>query len=106
LIAIRPNGLYPNLFRGSSRLLSGATKAKGVADIERAISIAPANPDVRFVVADAYTYGMHDAARAFAEATLALNWGVNTPRIHAILGAAYNSFGNTAAAAAEIETSI
>jgi len=106
LIAIEPNDVYPNLFRGSSRLLSGATKAKGVADIERAISIAPANPHVRFIVADAYTYGMHDSTRAFAEASLALDWGLNTPRVHAILGAAYNDFGNTAAAAIEIQTSI
>ena len=106
LITLEPNDVYPNLFRGSSRLLSGATKAKGVADIERAISIAPANPHVRFIVADAYTYGMHDPNRAFAEASLALQWGLNTPRVHAILGAAYNDFGDTLAAATEIETSI
>ena len=106
LIALTPNDLYPNLFRGSSRLLSGATKAKGVADIDRAISIAPTNPHVRFIVADAYTYGLSDPDRAFAEASLALQWGLNTPRVHAILGAAHNAFGNTAEAADHIETSI
>jgi tetratricopeptide (TPR) repeat protein len=106
LIVLEPNDVYPNLFRGSSRLLSGATKAKGVADIERAIAIAPANPHVRFIVADAYTYGLHDPNRAFAEASLALAWGLNTPRVHAILGASYNAFGNTAAAADHIRTSI
>src|SRR4030095_5283327 len=75
LIAIEPDDLYPNLFRGSSRLLSGATKAKGVADIERAISIAPTNPHVRFIVGDAYTYGLPDPNRAFPAASLALQWG-------------------------------
>ena len=106
LIALEPNDVYPNLFRGSSRLLSGATKAKGVADIERAIAIDPTNPHVRFIVADAYTYGLPDPNRAFSEASLALNGGLNTPRVHAILGAAYNAFGNTAAAADHIRTSI
>ena len=106
LVALQPNDLYPNLFRGSSRLLSGAAKAKGVADIERALAISPANPHVRFIVADAYTYGLPDPERAFAEASLALAWGLDTPRVHAILGAAYNAFGNTAAAAMEIEKSI
>jgi hypothetical protein len=106
MMTLTPNDLYPNLFRGSSRLLSGATKAKGIADIERAIQIAPANPHVRFIVADAYTYGLPDPARAFTEASLALEWGLNTPRIHAILGAAHNAFGNVAEAAGHIETSI
>lgn len=106
LVALQPDDLYPNLFRGSSRLLSGATKAKGVADIEKALSIAPTNPHVRFIVADAYTYGLPDANRAYVEASLALQWGLDTPRVRAILGAAYNNFGNLAAAATEIEKSI
>ena len=106
LIAIRPNDVYPNLFRGSSRLLSGATKAKGVADLDRAISLAPTSPHVRFIVADAYTYGLHDYDRAFAEASLALAWRLGTPRIHAILGAAYNSFGDLSAAADHVQTCI
>lgn len=106
LVALRPNDLYPNLFRGSSRLLSGATKAKGVADIERALAISPTNPHVRFIVADAYTYGLPHPELAFAEASLALEWGLDTPRVHAIIGAAYNAFGNTAAAAVEIQESI
>lgn len=107
LIAVQPNGLFPNLFRGSSRLLSHSTKAKGVADLEKALAIAPANPHVRFIVADAYTYGgLPDSQRAFDEALLALNWGLDTPRVHAILGASYNAFGDLSAAAEEIETSI
>lgn len=106
LIALEPNDVYPNLFRGSSRLLGGHSKAKGVADIERAIQIAPSNPHVRFIVADAYTYGLPDPNRAFAEASLALQWGLNTPRIHAILATSYKMFGNVAASAEHIETSI
>lgn len=109
LIVIEPNDVYPNLFRGSSRLLQGgqgSARTKGIADLERAIEIAPANAHVRFIVADAYTYGLPDPERAFGEAMLALDWGLSTPRIHAILGASYNSFGNLPAAAAHIETSI
>jgi tetratricopeptide (TPR) repeat protein len=106
LLAVRPNDPYGNLFRGSSRLLSGATKDKGVADIERAIALDPQNPHVRFLVADAYTYGLPDPDRAFAEATLALDWGLDTPRVHAILAAAYLAFDNQLAAAAEIKISI
>ena len=108
LLEVQPNSAYGNLFRGSSRLLQGqgANKAKGMADLEYAIALAPQSPDVRFVVADAYTYGVPDLQRAFSEASLALSWGLNTPRIHAILATAYESFGNPAAAAAEIKTHI
>jgi len=102
LLDVRPNDPYGNLFRGSSRLLSGATKAKGIADLERAIALDPQNPHVRFIVADAYTYGLPDPERAFDEATLALDWGLDTPRIHAILAVAYMAFGDPMAAAAEI----
>jgi tetratricopeptide (TPR) repeat protein len=106
LLAIQPNDVFGNLFRGSSRLLHGATKAKGIADVERAIALAPSNPHVRFIVADAYTYGLPDPQRAFAEASLALDWGLDTPRIHAILATSYAAFGELEAAAAEIKRSI
>jgi hypothetical protein len=106
LVVLEPNDIYPNLFRGSSRLLGGHSKAKGIEDIERAVQIDPTNPHVRFIVADAYTYGQHDYTRAFAEASLALQWGLNTPRIHAILGAAQNAFGNRLEAADHVEKSI
>ena len=46
----------------------------------------PESPDVRYIVADAYTYGLPDAERAFDEATFALDGGLDTPRVHAILG--------------------
>lgn len=106
LLDVRPNDIYGNLLRGSSRLLLGATKAKGIADLERAIALAPQSAHVRFIVADAYTYGQSDPQRAFAEATLALDWGLDTPRIHAILASAYLAFDDQPAAAAHIQRHI
>ena len=94
-----PDDLYGSLFRGSSRLLRGATRERGIADLERAIALAPKSADVRFIVADAYTYGQPDAERAFAEATLALKWGLDTPRVHAMLASAYLEFGDPDSAA-------
>ena len=44
-----------------------------------------------------------DPARAFEEASIALAGGLDTPRVHAMLGAAYNAFGNTEQAAIEIK---
>jgi hypothetical protein len=88
------------LFRGSSRLLKGHAVNGGVVDLEFAIALAPESPDVRYIVADAYTYGLPDPDRAFTEATFALKAGLNTPRVHAILGSAYLAFGDVAAAAA------
>ena len=102
LLALRPDDVYGNLFRGSSRLLRGATNA-GVADIERAIALAPENPHLHYIVADAYTYGLPDPERAFDHATLALNGGLDTPRVHAILAASYFAFGDLAAATAHIK---
>lgn len=106
LLAVRPNDVYGNLFRGSSRLLLGATPAKGAADLERAITLAPESADVRYVVADAYTYGLSDPERAFAEASLALGWGLDTPRVHAILASAHIAFGEPAAAATHLHRHI
>ena len=98
--------MFGNLFRGSSRLLQGIAKTRGIADLERAIALAPASPDVHWIVADVYSYGLGDPQRAFAEATLALNGGLDTPRVHAILAASYNAFGDTASAALHIKTHI
>ena len=106
LVALRPTDVYANLFRGSSRVLKGASRAKGVEDLERAIALAPASPDVRYIVADAYTYGQPDPARAFAEATFALEHGLDTPRVHAILAASYLAFGDALAAAEQIRVHI
>lgn len=107
LLALIPNDVYANLFSGSNRLLKGTSRAEGVADLDRAIALAPESPDVRFIVADAYTYGkLPDPQRAFAEASFALGAGLNTPRVHAILANSYLSFGNQSAAASEIRTHI
>src|SRR5262245_23190093 len=106
LLGVRPDDVYGNLFRGSSRLLRGVTRAEGVADLERAIALAPQSAAVRFIVADAYTYGQPDPERAFAEASLALAWGLDTPRVHAILASAYLAFGDDLAAAAHIQRHI
>jgi hypothetical protein len=103
LLAVSPNNPYGVLFRGSSRVLHGVTKSRGVADLDRAIDLAPTSPDVRFIVADAFTYGLVDLARAFAEASRALAWGLDTPRVHAILAASYNAFGEQEAAAGHIK---
>jgi hypothetical protein len=104
LLAVQPNNVVGILFRGSSRMLHGQARAAGAADLEQAIALAPLSADVRFVVADAYTYGsIRDYQRAFNEATFALNHGLDTPRVRAIRGAAYLAAGNLAAAAVEID---
>lgn len=102
LVELAPKDVYANLFLGSSRALSGVGAPQGVLDLDRAILLSPSSPDVRYIVADAYTYGLHDPTRAFAEASNALNWGLDTPRIHAILASAYTAFGNQPAAAEQI----
>ena len=102
LLALHPDDAYGNLFRGSSRLLRGATNA-GLADIERAIQLAPENPHLHYIVADAYTYGLSDPERAFDHAMLALEGGLDTPRVHALLAASYFAFGDLAAATAHIK---
>ena len=102
LLDVASDDVHGNLFRGSSRLLLGATPFQGAADLDRAIALAPSSPDVRFIVADAYTYGQPDPDRAFAEASLALNWGLDTPRIRAILASAYQALGEPQAAAVQI----
>jgi tetratricopeptide (TPR) repeat protein len=106
LLDVRADDVYGNLFRGSSRLLNGGPKERGAADLDRAIALTPTSPDVRYIVADAYTYGLPDTERAFAEATLALDWGLDTPRVHAILASAYNAFGDLESAASHIDRHI
>ena len=102
LLDVSPGDVYGTLFRGSSRFLRGRTG--GAADLEQAIALDPESPDVRWVVADAYTYGAApDPQRAFDEATLALAGGLNTPRVRAIRANSYAAFGDVAAAGAEIK---
>jgi len=106
LLDLQPANPYGYLFRGSSRLLKGHAVNDGVGDLDYAIALAPASPDVHYIVADAYTYGLPDPNRAFTEASFALDGGLDTPRVHAILGSAYLAFGNVSAAAAEIQKHI
>ena len=98
LLSVSPDNVYGNLFRGSSRVLGGSA-VFGVPDLDRAIELAPQSPDVRFIVADAYTYGLPDPNRALTEATLALTGGLDTPRVHAILGSAWHALGDQALSA-------
>jgi hypothetical protein len=67
LVQLRPDDVFANLFRGSSRLLKGVSNDAGVIDIERALTLDPLNAHVRYVVADAYTYGLPDPERAFSK---------------------------------------
>lgn len=106
LLEIRPDDLYANLFEGSSRVLLGANQAQGMASLDRALALAPNSPDVRYIVADAYLYGRSDYARAFAEAMLALQWGLDTPRVHAIIASGYLASGDLAAGASHIQRHI
>ncbi|HEX5015120.1 MAG TPA: hypothetical protein VFV72_13295 [Candidatus Limnocylindrales bacterium] len=108
LLSVKPSDPFATLFRGSSRALKGNARAKAVADFENAIALDPANPNVRVIVADGYTYGpgLKNPQRAFDEASLALAWGLDTPRVHAILATSYAAFGDVAAAAFHINRSI
>ena len=102
LLDVQANAVAGWLFRGSSRLLHHVQTSRGIADLERALQLDTANPSVHYVVADAHLYGLSDFDRAYDEASIALDGGLDTPRVHAILGAALNSFGETAAAAEHI----
>jgi tetratricopeptide (TPR) repeat protein len=106
LLQVAPDDAYGILFRGSSRVLKGVVTHAGIADLERAIELDPASPDVHYIVADAYTYGLADADRAFAEASAAYDGGLDTPRVHAILAFAYLAFGDDVAAASHVERHI
>ena len=103
LLEVRPDDVFATLFRGSARLLAGVMNGRAIADLERAIELAPDSADVHYIVADAYTYGLPDPERAFAEASIAMERGLETPRVRAILAAAQLAFGNDAAAATHIE---
>ena len=102
LLDVRPDAVAGWLFRGSSRLLHHVQTSRGVADLERALQLDGANPSVHYLVADGYAYGLNDYDRAYAEASIALDGGLDTARVHAILAAALNAFGDTAAAAQHV----
>lgn len=106
LLARRPNDLFGILYRGSNRLFTRTNVAGGVADFERAIQLAPLSADVRFIIADGYTYAYPDPTRARAEATLALQRGLDTPRVHAILASAAFALGDNATGAFHVQEHI
>jgi hypothetical protein len=99
LLGVRPNDGFGHLFRGSSRLLHRSQVTAGMADLEFALALAPDSADVRFIIADAYTYGVFDPNRAFAEASAALEGGLDTPRVQAIFATVYLTFGDQLSAA-------
>lgn len=106
LLSVQPDNLYGNLFRGSTRVLMSGFPPQGTADLDYALALAPQSPDVHYIVADAYLYGRSDYTRAFDEAMLALNGGLDTPRVHAILAAAYLAFGDPSSGASHIKRHI
>jgi len=106
LLQVRPNDVYGNLFRGSNRLFAGQSTSAGEADLTRALQLAPNSAHVRYIVADAYTYALPNPSRALSEATLALSWGLDTPRVHAILASAEDAMGDDLAAAYHLEQHI
>jgi hypothetical protein len=103
LLNVAPNDPYGVLLRGSCRMLKGISVPEGKADFERAIQLDPSSPHVRFIVADGYTYGQPDPTRAFNEASLAINWGLDTPRLRAILATSYLRWNNLPAAAEQFK---
>ena len=106
LLELHPDDVYGNLFRGSNRLFVGEDPISGEADLTRAILLAPQSRDVRYIVADAYTYALHDPVAAYPDARRALEQGLDTPRIHAILASALLAWGDTTGAAAHLERHI
>lgn len=106
LLALRPNDLFGTLYRGSNRLFVGEDVAGGMADFEAAIALAPSSAHVRFIVADGYTYAYPDPSRALSEANLALAWGLDTPRVHAILASSSFALGDVASGAYHVQQHI
>ena len=106
LLSLNSNNLYAKLFRGSNRLFLGENVSGGRADLDAAISLSPWNAHVRYIVADAYTYADPNPSRALTEASNALQWGLDTPRVHAILAASYFASNNQSSAAYHLDQHI
>lgn len=106
LLASDSTNVFANVFRGSVRLFIGEDVSGGEEDLENAIQLAPQSADVQFIVADAYTYAYPDQQIAFAAATQALQWGLDTPRVNAILASWNFAMGNVAAGSQNIRRHI
>jgi hypothetical protein len=102
LLDLQPDDVYGNLFRGSSAMLKGGMHTQANADLEYALTLAPTNPHVHYIVADALLYGAGDLLRAHDEATIALEGGLDTPRVNAILASYHLTYGNLGTAAAHL----
>ena len=104
ILKLQPDNAYAILFRGSSRQLHYSNPNNAIDDLDHAIELAPTSADVRQIVADAFTYGgAKDFGRAYAEASLALAWGLDNPRVHAILAQTLNAAGDVQGAADHID---
>lgn len=98
LNALVPDDVYGILFRGSLHLYAGDVD-EGEADFARALELAPDNPHVHFIIADAYTYALGDLERAADAANTAIELGLDTPRLTAILATSYLVAGDDQTAA-------
>jgi hypothetical protein len=76
------------------------------ADIAHALALAPGSPHVHYVVADACLYGRADHDCALGHAAVALDGGLDTPRVHAILAASFSAFGDLPASGVHTERHI
>src|SRR5262245_3562708 len=104
ILKLQPDNAYATLFRGSSRQLHHSNVNNAIDDLDRAIELEPTSADVRQIVADAFTYGgAKDFDRAFVDASLALAWGLDNPRVHAILAQTLNAAGDVLGAVEHID---
>lgn len=102
LLDLQPDDVYGNLFRGSSAMLKGGMHTQANADLEYALMLAPANPHVHYIAADAFLYGAGDHLRAYDEAAIALEGGLDTPRVNAILASYHLTYGDLGTAATHL----
>jgi hypothetical protein len=99
LLEVEPDSVTALTFRGSAHFFMEDVDA-GSADFARALELDPDNPNIYFLIADAYTYAMPDTERALDAALTANALGLASPRLDAIFGAAYTALDDDAAAAA------
>lgn len=102
LLAIVPDDVYGNLFLGSSMMLKGGNQTQAAMLLDGALLLAPDSPDAHYIAADAYLYGAGNVTRAFDEAAIALEGGLDTPRVNAILASGFLAAGNPGDAAAHL----
>ena len=103
LLQVEPDDPYGTLFRGSVACSTARPRPRGSSSLTGRSNL---RPTARTSATSSRTR-TRTASRIprvpLAEATLALNWGLDTPRVHAILAASYNAFGDVLAAAEHIQ---